>query len=260
MRTLERPPKSWKTTILFIVVLWLILLIASLTILSSVVTPFLKTLQTQNLVSFDWGGYGVTSNILFPQPLVENVSGSWTIPAVTVSAFDSFSAAWIGIGGQADQTLIQVGSQHNSIGSKAHYSLWYEMLPANSISIPNIAVLPGDEIKASITLVDSGTNEWLIEISDVTRGQSFSQSFRYNSSRLSAEWIVERPTVNNQLSTLANFGSVTFTDVKVQIDGNTGNIKTFPNYHILMEDRQNNQLVTLSDFSPDGSSFTVAHV
>jgi hypothetical protein len=257
---LERPRKSWKTNAFFLIVLWLILLIASLTILSSVVTPFLKTLQTQNLVSFDWGGYGVASNTLFPMPLVVSVNGSWTVPTVPVSDIDTFSAAWIGIGGQGDPTLIQVGSQQDSVNGRLDYSLWYEMLPADSISIPNIAVSPGDKIAASITLVNSGTNEWLIEISDVTTGKGFSQSFQYNSSRLSAEWIIERPTVNNQLATLANFGSITFTDVNVQIGSNTGNIKSFPNYNIVMEDRQNNQLVKLSDFSPDGSSFTITYI
>jgi hypothetical protein len=235
------------------------LLIASLTILSSVVTPFLKTLQTESLISLDWGGYGVSSNVLFPQPVVSSVSGSWIVPTVTITESDTFSAAWIGVGGQTDSTLIQVGTEHDSIGGQTVYSLWYEMLPANSITIPNVNVSPGDEISASITLLSSSTNTWQITIQDMTTGQGFSQNFAYFSTRLTAEWIIERPTVNNQLSILANFGTVTFTNAIAKLSSTTGTISTFPNYEILMENRQNTKLVTVSSLSRDGSSFTIGN-
>jgi hypothetical protein len=249
--------RSWRTRTVFLIALWLVLLLASLTILSSVVTPFLKSLQTENLVSFDWGGYGVASNLLVPQPQVSSVAGSWTIPTVVSYPPNAFSAAWIGIGGQGDPTLIQTGSQHDSVGGQAHYSVWYEMLPADSVTITTVQVSPGDVISASITLVNSDANEWSIRITDVTTGQGFSQNFAYNSSRLTAEWIVERPIVAKQLSTLANFGSITFTEISAQVGGSVGTLTEFPNYKTLMEDRQNNVLVRVSDFSKDGSSFTV---
>lgn len=249
--------KSWRTHGVFLIALWLVLLVASLTILSSVVTPFLKSLQTENLVSFDWGGYGVATNVLVPQPQVSGVSGSWTIPTVAPSFSNVFSAVWIGIGGQGESTLIQVGSEHDSTGGHVGYSLWYEMLPADSVAITTVQVSPGDVVSASITLVNSGTHEWSIQITDETTGRVFSQTFAYNSSRLTAEWIVERPTVNNQLSTLADFGSITFTNINAQVGSSTGTLTTFPNYKTLMENRQNNALVTVSDFSKDGSSFTI---
>jgi hypothetical protein len=221
-----------------------------------VVTPFLKSLQTQNLVSFDWAGYSVATDLLVPQPRVSGVSGSWTVPTVSPSSSTLFSAAWIGIGGQGELTLIQVGSQHNTVGGRAEYSLWYEMLPADSVTITTVQVSPGDVISASITLANSGKQEWFVQITDVTTGQGFSQYFLYNSSQLTAEWIVERPTVNNQLSTLANFGSITFNNISAQIGGSAGTLTAFPNYKVVMEDRQNNVLVTVSDFTRDGSSFT----
>jgi len=221
------------------------------------VTPFLKSLQTETLVSFDWSGYGVSSNVLLPSPLVNNVSASWKVPLVAVSASNTFSAAWIGVGGQGDSTLIQVGSEHDSGGGRASYSLWYEMLPADSVTIPMIVVDPGDTISASINLVDSNLHQWMIQITDVTKGQPFSQIFTYNSTRLTAEWIVERPTVNNQLSNLANFGSITFTHIQAAVDGKTGTLTAFPNFEIFMQNRQNTNLVSVSSFSKDGSSFTV---
>jgi Peptidase A4 family len=253
------PGKSWKKSLVFIVVLWLILLIASLTILSSVVTPFLRTLQTQNLVSLDWAGYSVSSDTLFPQPIVNGVNGSWIIPEVTTTKSNTYSAAWIGIGGIGEETLIQLGSEQDSISGKAVYSLWYELLPDNSIRIPDIAVSPGDKITASITLINSDTNTWQIEIKDKTTGQSFSQSFDYNSSKRTAEWIIERPTVNNQMTTLSNFGKLTFTEITATVGGTTGTISAFPNSVIVMQDRQNKQLTKISDLGKDGSSFSISY-
>jgi hypothetical protein len=259
-----KPSKTWRTNAVYLIVIWIVLLLASVTILSSVVTPFLKSLQTQTLISLDWAGYSVASNNLFPQPTVVGVNGSWTVPAVTPTAADTFSAAWIGIGGQSDTSLIQVGSEHNSISGQAVYGLWYELLPDNSIPIQGVTVSPGDKITASVTLVDANTNTWLIDIDDLTAGQCFTQTctgrnFNYNSSRLTAEWIMERPTVNNQLSTLANFGAVTFTDMSAQVGNTVGPANAFSNYKILMQDRQNNPLVTVSPLDRAGTTFTISY-
>jgi hypothetical protein len=242
----------------FLVVLWVILFLASLTVLSSVITPFLKSLQTQNVISFDWAGYAVASNPLAPQPIVVGVSGSWTVPRVAASTGDTYSAAWIGIGGQTDETLIQCGTEHDFTKGQERYSAWYEMLPANAINIPSITVSPGDKFTASITLANN-TNEWILEITNLSNGQGFKQNFIYNSSKLSAEWVVERPTVNNQVSELANFGSVTFTEAKAQLGTTVGTIRSFPNYEIVMENRENVPLASISGLSLDGSSFTVTY-
>ena len=251
--------KGWKINALFLIALWFILLIASLTVLSFAVTPFLKSLQTQSLVSFDWSGYAVSSDLLAQQPIVIGVNGSWTVPRVAYSATDVFSVAWVGVGGQSDTTLIQVGTEHDFVKGQEQYSVWYEMLPANSIKIPEVTVVPGDKISASITLVDSNMNNWLIEITNLSNGQGFKQIFSYNSSRFTAEWVVERPTLNNQFAELANFGTVTFTNATAKIGATVGTIKSFSNYEIMMHDRQNNHLVGISSLSPDGTSFTVSH-
>ncbi len=256
---MEQRKKGWKTNTTFLVAIWLILLVGSVTILSSVVSPFLRSLQTQNLISLDWAGYSISSNNLFPQSLVTSVSGSWIVPTVAVSTLNSYSAAWVGIGGQNDESLIQAGSEHDSVNGKTSYSIWYELLPDNAITVPDVKVSPGDKITASVSLVDDNSDTWQIKITDVTTGQGFSQSFVYNSSRLTAEWVIERPTVNNRMTNLANFGTITFTEAKAEVDSTTGTISEFSNYLIIMEDRSNNQLVTVSDLSRDGSSFTMTY-
>jgi hypothetical protein len=121
-------------------------------------------------------------------------------------------------------------------------------------------VSPEDVITASINLVNSDANEWVIQIYDVTNGRGFNQNFVYNSSRLSAEWIVERPTVNNRLSTLADFGSITFTGSNAKIGANVGTIGSFPFSQLIINSRRNVQLIAVSSLSSDGSSFTVSYL
>ena len=105
------------------------------------------------------------------------------MPKVTVSLFDTFSAAWVGVGGQTngDFTLIQLGLEHNSIKGQEQYNLWYELLPEYAIKIQNNTVYPGDKISASVTLLDENAATWLMMLKDVTNGKGFSQNFVYNS-------------------------------------------------------------------------------
>jgi hypothetical protein len=259
----QPPRKKWKSNVIFLIVLWIILLLASLTVLSSVVTTFIRSLQTQSATSLNWAGYVVTSNLLFRQSSVKGVNASWIVPKVAVSVRDTYSSAWIGIGGRSEETLIQVGTEHDSRNGQEWYSVWYEMLPNNSITISEVKVAPGDKIAASITLANSSANRWLIEIENLSTGQCYgctSQNFTYNSSRLTAEWIVERPKVNNLTSTLADFGNITFTGAIAQVGTTIGTITKFPNYELAMTNSQNINLVTLSSISEDGSSFTVTYL
>jgi hypothetical protein len=232
----------------------------SLSLLEVLLTAFLNTSQVSSVESLDWAGYTITESASNPQQEVTAVSASWTVPAVADSTGDTFSAAWVGIGGFVDKTLIQTGTEQDSINGQAVYSVWYEMLPNDSVNIDAINVSAGDVISASIRLLDSGTNEWSIQISDVTNGQGFSQNFIYNSTRLSAEWIVERPTVNNRISALADFGSITFTGMGVTVNQNDGAISNFPYSQVVMNNQQSVELASVSPISASGSSFTVNYL
>jgi hypothetical protein len=235
------------------------MLVVSLFLVSEFINIFFTSTQAQSLVSSDWAGYIAVSDFANPKPIVTGVAGYWAVPQTNVSVEDTFSAAWIGIGGLLDNTLIQTGTEHDSINGEAAYSVWYELLPNDSVTISTINVSVGDEIQASINLVDPDTNEWSIEIVDLTKEQSFQKNVFYDSSRLSAEWIVERPTVNNVLGTLADFGSVTFANSNATIGTVVGNIDSFAFFQVIMYNRQNVQLVTVSSLSSDGSMFTVTY-
>ena len=252
--------RRWGIGRIFLAAFFIILLIASSFYALTFFETFLTSTNGRSLISLDWAGYVVVSDYANPQPKIVGVNASWTVPRVTPSQIDLFSAAWIGIGGQLDDTLIQTGTEHDSINGEATYSAWYELLPNDSITITTMHVLPGDQIKASINLVDSASNTWSIEIRDVTNGQRFQNDFFYSSSQLSAEWIIERPTINNVLSGLADFGSATFTDAYATIDTAVGTIRSFPYSQVTMHSRQNNPLVTVSSLDSKGSGFTVDYL
>ena len=145
------------------------------------------------------------------------------------------------------------------------YSAWYELLPRNARTILSLDVSPGDQIQAFIQLVDSNFNRWAINVTDVTSGQSFQNSVVYLSSQLSAEWIVERPTVNRVLSSLANFGDTTLTNCMATIDSVNGGISSFSVSRVVMVSSAASgggsvKLADVSDLTPDGEGFTVTYL
>jgi hypothetical protein len=218
-------------------------------------TPILTIYPSQTLVSADWGGYAVSSDLITPQKAVTSVSGSWVVPQVAPYT-DSFSAAWVGIGGQYDESLIQTGTEHTWINGSYSYSAWYELLPQDSIAL-NMTVSPGDTISASLTLQNAASKTWVIEITNLSNGQTFRKSVYYDSSQSSAEWVVERPVVNNNQFPLANFGKLTFKSCSATIGGRTGGITSFPHSLVIMRGRMNNDLVKITDAATNGTSFEV---
>jgi hypothetical protein len=237
-------------------------LLASLLLFTLVfVFPFLTRPQSQqHLMSFDWSGYAVASDLYSPQPIVTIVNASWTVPTVRASVGNSFSAVWIGVGGQFDGTLIQVGTEQDSTYGQGTYSAWYELLNASAVTIDSLSVMPEDRIVASISLLDPTNNTWSIEIQDVTSEQSFQESVSYPSSMLSAEWIVELPYAGSRYVTLADFGQVTFTGCAATLGGTVGTVSSFPHLQIAIYNRQNKQLVTVSPLTSNGSTFTVSYL
>jgi hypothetical protein len=233
---------------------------ASLYVLDLLHTTFESNPQGQGVLSRAWAGYVVASDLENPNEQVIGVNASWTVPRIRVASTDTFSSAWIGIGGRFDTTLIQTGTEHDSVNGREYYAAWYELLPDKAVRIDDMSISAGDLITASITLVDADTNKWAIRIYDVTKGQGFYQTFTYNSSRLSAEWMVESPTVEGKVSLLSNFGTLTFTNAHLKIGDNVGNIGSFSYSQVIMTNDLSLQLAAVSPLSADGSSFNVTYL
>ena len=254
------PPKTGSRTAIYLT-LFVILLAAGAVVWFlrfNTSTPILTFYPSQQLVSADWAGYTVSSDLASPQPVVTAVRGSWTVPEVSTSA-ESYSAAWVGIGGQYDESLIQTGTEHSWVNGQARYLAWYELLPADAVYL-NMTLTPGDAVTASVTLQDSASDTWLVKIRNLSNNQAYQRSFQYSSTKLSAGWIVERPTINRVQYPLANFGNLTFTDCSAIVEGKTGGITSFPHSIVYLRGRMTNDLVSISNVSADGAAYTISFV
>jgi hypothetical protein len=167
---------------------------------------------------------------------------------------------WIGIGGQLEKTLIQVGTEQDMTNGQDTYYAWYELLPSFAVRLNTVTVSSGDMMVASISMVDSATNQWSIQISDKTTGQAFSITVAYNSTRSSGEWILERPTITNKLTTLANFGNVTFAACYLNANNISGSISKFYFSKMEMTNSQYVQLALVSSLTSNGTSFTISYI
>jgi hypothetical protein len=190
-----------------------------------------STDRSASWASSNWSGYAEAGTFT-------SITGSWTVPTVisgasTVSrgglSFGGrgsprsstsawYSATWLGIDGYNNSDLIQTGTEQDYYNGSAHYSAWWEILPAAETTISD-TVSPGDSMTASITktatevTVGSGGRrgrttteyEWEITLKDVTQGWSFTTPQAYSGPGTSAEWIVEAPEVNGQIASLPDY-------------------------------------------------------
>jgi len=82
-------------------------------------------------------------------------------------------------------------------------------------------------MQASVYQTASG--QWAYDIQDLTSGLTSSAAEAYSGQGLSAEWIAEDPASasTGQLFPLADFGSVTFSDLSLQVTGGTWYLPTY---------------------------------
>ena len=160
--------------------------------------------------SSNWAGYAVERGPY------RSVSGQWTVPRVVPTSRPTFSALWVGIDGVANTSLIQAGTEQDFYRGVAHYSAWWEVLPAPAVTIRSLAVRPGDRMTARIARV--GTDRWRITISDA-RGGSYTTVRAYAGPGTSAEWIEEAPVVGWRTAALAIHGSTAFDNATVNGTG-----------------------------------------
>jgi hypothetical protein len=161
-----------------------------------------STQATVGWSSSNWSGYAQTGSTY------HSITGSWTVPSVSATSGSTYSAAWIGIDGFNNNSLIQTGTEQDYYSGAAHYAAWWTTSAQNfveqAISEP---VTPGDVMSATITKV-SGSS-WTITLTDNTHSPSwsFTKSLTYTGPGASAEWIMEAPTVGGRIATLSIYAS-----------------------------------------------------
>jgi len=224
--------------------------------------------------SLNWGGYAAAISFSSPLAAVTYVNASWVVQSVAKSSSATYSSQWTGIGGyfSSDSSLIQLGTESDYYQNAAHYYAWIEMLPASE-QVIGLTIHPGDSIHASIAPAGAA-NTWLLTLTDATTGKSYSATEKYTSSKLSAEYVEERPEICSPfsctLTTLANFGTADYGKDYSGISG-TNNLtvngvnenlgSALPNQNIIMYANNGRTEIALpSSLSSDGTSFTMTYL
>jgi Peptidase A4 family len=189
-----------------------------------------------DLKSSNWSGYvamgfGSTASTASPGMSFTTVAGQWIEPkaSCTTGAATS-SSVWVGLGGYTvtSNELEQAGTEADcGPDGKPSYYVWYELVPAGSVTVRSMKVFPGDVIRASIVVDHSNV---LVQVTDKTRNRRFSRRLEMASPDLStAEWIVEAParcglveTAGCNQSELTNFGKVAFSHTTAVGNGAIG--------------------------------------
>ncbi|MGA8548716.1 MAG: G1 family glutamic endopeptidase [Stellaceae bacterium] len=169
------------------------------------------------ITTTSWSGYAVTAAAPYT-----SASATWQVPNVTYDGGQTpygyeYVFNWVGVGGDGDATLIQLGTESvvSTAGVTSFYT-WYELYPA--VSEPaGLTVKPGDVVSASLRCTalcsPSQTQTWQLTLSDETTGAAWTQSFQYQSSMRSAEWVTEPPYDNGYLP-LADYDQATYDPVE----------------------------------------------
>ncbi|HEY1258055.1 MAG TPA: G1 family glutamic endopeptidase [Stellaceae bacterium] len=163
-----------------------------------------------------WSGYAVKTAAPY-----KSASATWQVPDVAYDGGKTpygyeYVFDWVGVGGDGDSTLIQLGTESvvSTAGAKTFYA-WYELYPAVSqlIALP---VKPGDIVTASLqctaACTPAQTQTWHLTLTNATQGWNWAQNFQYQSSMASAEWITEPPYYNGTLP-LADYGEANYDPV-----------------------------------------------
>jgi hypothetical protein len=169
------------------------------------------------------------------------VEGEWYVPQVSTiaSASPAYSSLWEGIDGWGSGDVIQNGTEQDAFyfpffGSLSSYYAWYEFYPDNgSTQFANFSVSPGDEIFSESWLCynSSGQRFGCYFIEDLTKGEVAPVKYELGSQPAlfrgnSAEWVLERPTVNGSLNPLPYYGSAYMTD-EFAWDSNAGGWRAY---------------------------------
>jgi hypothetical protein len=202
--------------------------------------------------SHNWSGYAATGGTYTA------VTGTWTVPQFSAGGPPGIDAAWIGIGGVRSRDLIQAGTQQTVSGSgSTHYEAWIEELPRSSRPVP-LSVHAGDSVTISIS--EQAANNWLIQFTNNTTGQTYQTTQQYTSSHSSAEWVEEAPSGGRGggVLPLDNFGTVQFSGGSAVKDGQTLNIAGTGAKAITMIGNNDQALAVPSALTDDGAGFSVA--
>lgn len=193
--------------------------------------------------STNWSGYAAGHGTY------TNISANWTEPTGRCTSATRYSAFWVGLDGFNSRTVEQTGSEVDCAHGRPRYYSWYEMYPRNSVNFSNF-VAPGDHFHGSVTFHGGGS--YTLVLRDTTEGWSHTiHASLSGAANSSAEAIVEAPccTAAGGILPLANFGTVSFTNVKA----NGSVIRSYDPAKITMADGSNRAKDSVTSLTAGGS-------
>ncbi len=215
--------------------------------------------NTGEFESTNWSGY-VLPKFMTGEDYTA-AQATWIVPQVLFDGIPSASSSWVGIGGfcknkkcgrhQEDNSLIQLGTEQDSIDdTDVDYYAWYELLPGSEIRT-TLSVNPGDVITASLSCAAKCNKKtsWTLSMTNETTGDTWSQVVKYKSSRLSVDVIEEAPFSGGVLP-LADFGIATFSD----ITANSVPVNLSDGVSVVMQDDQGEEGTESSNVSAPNST------
>lgn len=220
--------------------------------LNGVVTPATPNERVPaaggTFVSTNWSGYVVTSS----KHAISRATSTFLVPKLSPPP-SGYASNWVGIGGfnPTDRTLIQAGISEQS--ATPHYFAWWETLPESAVPINGKSVHPGD--KVTVTVAQTSSNKWKISLTDAGHW-SFNKTVSYNSSRSSAEWILEAPTVGGTQTKLPGLSTSKFGPTSTYVtNGASHTIAQGNPDKILMQTNSGSREATPSALASNGQSF-----
>lgn len=162
-----------------------------------------------NATSSNWSG-----SVAFPPAgqTFKWIEGQWTVPNPYAQTDGTFYASeWIGIDGWGSPDVLQAGTETEItkiwfITARNVYA-WWEWFPAGEVAITNLPVSAGDYMNLLICATSSTTATMYYS----NRSSGVATTFTVTAPRAtalqgnSAEWIVERPTVNGSVASLTDY-------------------------------------------------------
>lgn len=178
------------------------------------------------------------------------VQGSFTVPRLTTAGKPIL--IWVGMDGVFNTHVQQVGVQCSFDGVNPQRNVvFYEFYPANGVPLA-VNAYPGN--KMFVQILHFG-DSWLLCITNLSqRNQGWAKWFtKAGSEANTAEWIVEGFDPPN----LPDFGSVTFTDCMMGLNGFIGGIGEFDWLNVPCNMSTGQTAVSVSQRSEDKTAFTI---
>jgi hypothetical protein len=187
------------------------------------------------------------------------IQGDWFVPYVAAINQNEweYMSSWIGIDNanpcQVGVTC-EVYQSGNNVNTPQPF-FWYEWVPNPGHEVTSITVRPGDWVSVLLcTPQGSGSTEATCFFLNQTTGAATSFSFFAPDSSEplvgnSAEWIVERPTLNSedgQIATLPFFGSLLFNSCEAALT-NDAIVESGAGDAIIMQDKASGETLAVAN-------------